>query len=103
MRTSGFGGGLAFHGDVASWTVTARAGAARAAAKRLATLGPQTTADFTFTSVAPYGGVAVSYRFSEYVGLAVGFDAMRSKWLRSDGLGWTWNVTSATAGVTIGR
>ena len=34
MTTSGFGGGVAFHGNVASWTVTARVGAARAAAKR---------------------------------------------------------------------
>ena len=41
----------------------------------------------TFTHVAPYGGVGIGYRFSNYVALALGFDAMRSKWERSDGLG----------------
>ena len=103
MKSSGFGGGVAFHGNVASWMVTARFGAAKAAATRTATLGQQIIADATFTDVAPYGGVAIGYRFSDYVALALGFDAMRSKWERSDGLGWTWIATAATAGVTIGR
>ena len=83
--------------------MTARAGAAWAAAKRTVTLGNLTPNSSTFTGVAPYGGAAIGYRFSDYLALTFGFDAMRSKWYRSDGMGWTWITTAATAGVTIGR
>ena len=103
MKTSGFGGGVAFHGNVASWTVTARVGAARAATTRTIAFVQGRTDSATFNDVAPYGGVGISYRFSGYVALTFGFDAMRSKWERSDGLGYTWTSTAATAGVTIGR
>ena len=103
MKTSGFGGGVAFHGHVASWTMTARLGAARAAARRTVTLLQARTDSLTFAEVAPYAGLGISYRFSEYVALAFGVDALRSRWERSDGQGWTWMAAAATAGVTIGR
>ena len=103
MKTSGVGGGVAFHGHAGSWTVTARAGAARAAAERVVSVGQVKFDGVTFSDVAPYAGVGLSYRFTSYVALTFGFDAMRSRWERSDGQGWTWMATAATAGVTIGR
>ena len=103
LKSSAFGGGVAFHGTAASWTVTARAGAAWAAAERTVQFGNLTPSSSTSNEVAPYGGVAIGYRFSRYAALAFGFDAMKSRWERSDGLGLEWIATAATAGVTIGR
>jgi hypothetical protein len=111
--TTAFGGGVALHGNFASWTLTARLGAARVASERGVTWivptnvpppsNPPSPSSLTTPKLMPYGGAALGYRFSKYVALAVGVDVARSKWERSDGASLTWNVGAVTAGVTIGR
>ena len=105
--TSAFGGGVAFHGNFASWTLTARVGAARVASERGITFVPQITtpspSSVTTAELRPYGGAALGYRFSKYVALAVGVDVTKSRWERSDGASLEWNAGAVTAGLTIGR
>lgn len=104
--TSAFGGGLGLHGNFASWTLTARVGAARVANERGAEWllpNPPPPSSATTPKLMPYGGAAVGYRFSKYVELAVAFDVTKSRWERSDGASLTWNAMAATAGLTIGR
>jgi hypothetical protein len=78
-------------------------GAARTAAERRLKVGQTRLADETVTRLSAYGGAAIGYRFSSFVSLAVGLDAMKSRWELSDGGGETWTVYSVTAGITIGR
>jgi hypothetical protein len=104
--TSAFGGGVGLHGNFASWTLTARVGAARVANKRGAEWlvpNPPPSISVMTPKLMPYGGAAVGYWFSKYVGLAAAFDVTKSKWERSDGASLTWNAFAVTAGLTIGR
>jgi hypothetical protein len=101
-KTSAFGGGIAFHANVSAWTLTVRGGGARTAASRRVKIA-QIDSTVTFHHLAPYGGLAIGYRFSDYVAMTFAVDAMRTRWERSDGLGVDWNIAAATAGITIGR
>ncbi len=104
--TTMFGGGVALHANFASWTLTARVGAARVTNERgtvWLVSNPPSPSSATTPKLMPYGGAAIGYRFSRYVGLAVAFDITRSKWERSDGATLEWNAGAATVGVTIGH
>ena len=105
--TSAFGGGVALHGNFASWTLTARVGAARVASERVLTwMLPSNNpppSGLTTPKLMPYGGAGLGYHLSKYVALAVGIDVTQSKWERSDGASLAWNVAAATVGLTIGR
>ena len=102
-RTTALGAGVALHGSVSSLTLTARAGVARAAVDRSITFAALRTDALKFSELTPYGGVALGYRFTRYVALAVALDGMRSKWELDNLTGTTWISTAATVGLTIGR
>ena len=103
-RTAMLGGGIALRGNFASWTITGRVGAARVASQiEVTTVGSSSPFITTNNSLMPYGGAELGYRFSTYVAIAVGVDATKSKWERSDGATLEWNAGAVTAGITIGR
>lgn len=101
IKVSAFGGGVAWHQDLApDWNFVGRLGLAQVKTKIGGTLGSVTVSD-SDNSVQPYVGLGVGYKLSKNMSLDLAWDASRGKYDKN-GLNESGNVNAVSVGMTFG-
>jgi OOP family OmpA-OmpF porin len=101
IKTSAFGGGIAYHQDLSSdWNFVARVGLAQVKTKISATLTGYGSASDSDNNVNAYVGLGVGYKLSKATSVDFAWDVTRSKYNKG-GLNESGNVSAFSVGLTF--
>jgi Outer membrane protein beta-barrel domain len=99
VTTSGFGGGVAFLGDLSpSWTLTARLGLAQVKTKIDATVSGVSASD-SDSNAQLYAGLAIGYKITPSMSIDLAFDSSKTKYSKN-GVSTSGNVSAVSVGFT---
>jgi OmpA-OmpF porin, OOP family len=100
INVSGFGAGVAFHGDFSpNWVGVARLGLAQVETKLTASV-PGASASDSDDNANVYGGLSIGYRVSKSVSIDAAWDFTRGKY-NKNGLDESGNVNAFSLGMTF--
>jgi len=101
IKTSAFGGGVAFHQDLSNdWNFVGRVGLARVKTKISGTVGSVSASD-SDTSTQPTLGLGVGYKLNKTTSIDGAWDFTRSKYDKN-GASFKGNVNAFSLGLTFG-
>lgn len=102
VKTTAFGGGVAFHQDLTpAWRFVGRLGIAQVKTKIDATLVGVGSASDSDNNVQPYFGVGVGYKLNKDMSVDLAWDATKSKYSKN-GASTSGNVNAYSIGLTFG-
>ncbi len=102
IKVSAFGGGLAWHQDLApDWNFVGRLGVAQVKTKVDATVTGVGSGSDSDTNVNAYYGLGIGYKLNKTMSLDLAWDATRGKYDKN-GLNESGNVNAVSVGLTFG-
>jgi len=102
ISNTAFGGGIAFHQDLApNWNFVARLGLASVKTKISGTVSGFGSASDSDSNIAMYAGLGIGYKLSKSVSLDGAMDFSRSKYSKN-GVDESGNLTAISIGLTFG-
>jgi OmpA-OmpF porin, OOP family len=101
IKNTGFGGGVAFHQDVApNWPFVARLGLAQMKTKISAAAGGGSGSD-SDNNIALYGGLGIGYKIAKSVSIDASWDFSKSKY-NKNGVDESGSLNAISVGLTFG-
>ena len=102
IKNSGFGGGVAYHLDLApSWNAVGRLGVVQMKTKISGTVSGVGSASDSDNNIGLYAGLGVGYKLSKTMSIDGAWDFARSKY-NKNGVDESGNLNMFSVGVTVG-